>query len=99
MTARSPGSFEPLFQDMEKISVEINDTFPPVALEQLKILAQRRSSPPFYFTTTTAALFANAMADSSIEVKKDYHEVPVIWSLNLGNQMSEEKDYIMLLKF
>ena len=84
MGARSQCSFEKLFVDLEKLQIDINETFPASALKSVRIIANRRSCPVQYFTNSLAALFSNAMGDTTIMVCSDYIEVPAIWSLNLG---------------
>ena len=84
MGSRPPCSFEKLFVDLEKLPINIDDTFPANALKSIRIIANRRSCPVQYFTNSLAALFSNAMGDTTIKVRSDYIEVPAVWSLNLG---------------
>ena len=84
MGSRSTCSLEKLFVDLEKLPINIDDTFPANALKSVRIIANRRSCPVQYFTNSLAALFSNAMGDTTIKVRSDYIEVPAVWSLNLG---------------
>ena len=84
MGSRPPCTFEKLFIDLEKIPINIEDTFPANALKSISVIANRRSCPVQYFTNSLAALFSNAMGDTTIKVRHDYIEVPAVWSLNLG---------------
>ena len=84
MASRAPCSLERLFVDLEKLPINIDDTFPANALKSIRIVAKRRSCPVQYFTNSLAAVFSNAMGDSTLKVRNDYIEVPAVWSLNLG---------------
>ena len=83
MASRAPCSLERLFVDLEKLPINIDDTFPANALKSIRIIANRRSCPVQYFTNSLAAVFSNAMG-STLKVRNDYIEVPAVWSLNLG---------------